>query len=120
MDNIKIIRFKDGIDVICNLIQMKGEYTVENPMYFEIKNTNLVMQHWLPLAMIKENKVTIKNEDILCIFEPSNTFSEYYSDAVEKITNVLNGKEDTEDMDEMEEIMDAMEQLQFDKDLVVH
>jgi hypothetical protein len=122
-NNVKIVRFKDDLDVVCFLTE-KEDYTfdISEPMIFEIRNSNLVMQQWLPLAMMKENKVNIKGEDILCVMEPNDEFAEYYSNTVERINAVAASK--PKDKDEEKEylmgVMDAMDELGNIKNLVLH
>ena len=71
--DIKIVRFKDGLDVVCHFTYTSEDESMmelETPMMFEVRNTNLVMQHWLPLSLMKENTVKIKTEEVLCLIEP--------------------------------------------------
>ena len=87
MENeVKIVRFKDGMDVICFFDNLNAEVVdIIEPMMFEVRNMNLVMQQWLPIAMIKENRASVKWEDILCVMEPSDDFKEYFHTTVEKV-----------------------------------
>jgi hypothetical protein len=73
----------------------------------------LIMKQWLPLQLVKKNSVTLKENDILFVMDPSDDFSEYYMHTVEKIAEVLDYKEKTKDMNEEEisSIMDAYEEL---------
>jgi hypothetical protein len=125
-NNIKVVRFKDGYDVIC-FLEEKEEYTYEilEPMAFEVRNTNLVMQQWLPIAMIKENKATIKGEDILCVMDPSDDFKEYFCTTVEKVNKALeskNKKSSTkdDDMKDMVDILSAMDEMDNIKNIKLH
>ena len=86
--DIKIVRFKDGLDVVCHFNYTSEDESMmelETPMMFEVRNTNLVMQHWLPLSLMKKNTVKIKTEEVLCLIEPSDEFAEYYHDTVTKM-----------------------------------
>jgi hypothetical protein len=122
-NNVKIVRFKDDLDVICFLCE-KEDYTFDilEPMIFEIRNSNLVMQQWLPLAMLKENKVNIKGEDILCVMEPNDEFAEYFTNTVERINdaNASKPKDKNEEKEYLLGVMDAMDELGSIKNLVLH
>jgi hypothetical protein len=119
MDNIKIVRFKDSIDVICKCIFDKKDYAYDlyEPMMFDISHKGqLVLQHWLPMNLMKEQFVRIKEEDILCIYDPEPKFLEYYSNITSKMNSVIDSLED--DSSNMELIMEAMEQLGSNKSLI--
>ena len=111
-NNIKIVRFKDGLDVVCLLNYTSEDETMmqlETPMMFEVRNTNLVMQHWLPLSLMKEQTVKIKTEEVLCVFEPSDEFAEYYHETVTKMNKFVNKKQTEEETQLMMEALDELE-----------
>ena len=110
--DIKIVRFKDGLDVVCHFNYTSEDETMmelETPMMFEVRNTNLVMQHWLPLSLMKVNTVKIKTEEVLCLIEPSDEFAEYYHETVTKMNKFVNKKQ-TED--ETHQLMEALAELE--------
>jgi len=110
--DIKIVRFKDGLDVVCHFNYTSEDETMmqlETPMMFEVRNTNLVMQHWLPLSLMKENTVKIKTEEVLCLIEPSDEFAEYYHETVTKMNKFV-GKKQTEDETKM--MLEALSELE--------
>ena len=112
MDEVKIVRFKDGMDVICYFENQNNEVVdVKEPMMFEVRNMNLVMQQWLPIAMIKENRASVKWEDILCVMEPSDDFKEYFHTTVEKVNAAVNKKNLSNDEKEyMMDVLSAMDE----------
>ena len=120
--NIKIVRFKDGLDVVCNYFLFENDtdmVELDTPMMFEVRNTNLVMQHWLPLALMKTKSVTIKKEEVLCVIEPSDEFAEYYHDTVSKMnTFVSNNKKQTEEETRM--MMEALYELEHIDESNIH
>lgn len=124
MDEIKIVRFKDGMDVICFYETLNNEFVnVKEPMMFEIRNMNLLMQQWLPIAMIKDNQATVKHEDILCVMEPSEDFKEYFLTTVEKINQSIQKKKNPSNKDEKEymmEVLSAMDEMDNLKNLKLH
>ena len=131
MDDIKIVRLKDGLDVICILEKTSGgNYILISPMMVDVQDTgkklNLVMQHWLPTAIIKENRVSINPENILCFMEPEDNFREYFRVTVEKYNQMKNGvmnpDENSEEIsdEELDEIMTALEEFKTGKDIRLH
>jgi hypothetical protein len=110
-NNIQIVRLKDGRDVICNVFINDGMISMEEPMLFEVRNANLLIQHWLPIAVTKQNKITIQLDNVLCMIEPNNTFREYYEGLVSKINDVVEGNDlANADANKIREIIDALEE----------
>ena len=125
MENeVKIVRFKDGMDVICFFDNLNTEVVdIIEPMMFEVRNTNLVMQQWLPIAMIKENRASVKWEDILCVMESSDDFKEYFHTTVEKVNESIQKKKNASTEEEKEYMMDvlnAMDEMDNLKNLKLH
>ena len=119
---IKIVRLKDGSDVISEVTIKKdsaGQYDTEVeltlPMMFSLVNQSLVLQHWLPLAVMKGNSVMLSLDEVICIMEPNEDFKEYYETAVKKVTSVLNKKEK-----DLEEMMEALDELENTKGIRIH
>ena len=115
---IKIFRLKNGEDVI-GMVDgdyINGQITIEEPMSVGIEMNNgapgLMMSHWLPVQLLRENKTVIKTEDILLTLEPNDEFIEYYINTVERINEILAQKEFDEEIteEEIEEALDLMEQ----------
>ena len=74
---VQILRLKDGSDVICNMESVApGIIELQLPMMFQLVNQNLVLQHWLPLAVMKGNSVMISVDEVICIMEPNEDFKE--------------------------------------------
>ena len=115
---IKIVRFKDGLDVIC-----KCEYTVNDtikitdPMLFEIRGVNLMLQCWLPMAVIKENKVEVHPDTILCAMDPTEDFEEYYLNTVIKLTEAAKKEKEVALTDE---VLSAFEEMESRKNSLMH
>ena len=123
MDNIKIVRLKNGEDIVGQLHDYKDNngniesYDVIEPMTVDVeyrnKEAGLVMRHWLPVQLIKHNEINIKQQDILCLLEPADEFAEYYVNTVEKIHDLLKAKNLVDELndEEVNDIMDALEEL---------
>jgi hypothetical protein len=113
---IKIVRLKNGEDIIGNLMTLPiDDIQITEPMSVYISNrgqeSGLVMAHWLPVQLIKKNEITLKSCDVLTMFEPNQEFEEYYLNTVEKIKSLMKAKELSDEMtdEEIEDIMDALE-----------
>lgn len=116
MDNIRIVRFKDGQDVICRVSEENLKtIDIEEPMMFSVRNASLMIQQWLPLAVTKSNKVSIHLDDILCIYEPNDNFREYYEGLITKINDVVE-KNDlaNANVDKLKELIEALENAPSD------
>lgn len=120
---VQIVRFKDGIDVICGVNHLEGEIEITNPMMFEIRSANLVLQQWLPLAIMKGNSVTINDHAILCTMEPNDAFAEYYVETVRKMDNILKKEKSMDtsrDLEEAEELLKSLIEMETTKDALKH
>ena len=118
---IKIVRFKDGVDVICFYDKLNNEEVeLTCPMMFEIRNTNLQMVHWLPLTIMKTNSVVIEKNSVLCTFEPSNDFTEYYITVTDKLSSINRENFEQKDKEEVKEILDALTELESIKGIPIH
>jgi len=117
-NNIKIVRLKNGEDIIGNLCSKEnGNMDITEPMSVQIveqgeRRPGLVMSHWLPVQLIKKNEITINSRDVLTMFDPNEEFCEYYSNTVEKLHAVLKVREYTDSLtdEELEDIMDSLEE----------
>jgi hypothetical protein len=122
MDNIKIIKLHNGIDLIANVSMNNDHYLLEEPMEFDLEyrqaSPGLIMRHWLPVQLLKQNEIEIKNEDVLSVLEPNVDFCEYYLNTVEKIKDLLKAKNLMESIDEddMQNIMSEFKDLRNNGD----
>lgn len=116
MNTIKIVRLKNGEDIIGTLSDaVDGDYEISEPMSVALVSkghqSGLVMSHWLPVQLIKKNEIKINSRDVLTMFEPNDEFAEYYTNTVEKIKELLKAKSLADEMtdEEIEDIMDALD-----------
>ena len=124
MDNIKIVRLKNGEDIVGQLLDYKDtngnieSYDVIEPMTVDVeyrgKEAGLVMRHWLPVQLLKHNEINIKQQDILSLLEPDDEFAEYYVNTVTKIHDLLKAKNlvDSLSDEEIENMIQEFEELQ--------
>ena len=115
MNTIKIVRLKNGEDIIGSLHNVDEGFEIAEPMSVEIvnngKENGLVMSHWLPVQIIKKNMITLSSCDVLTVFDPNEEFAEYYTNTVDKMKELLEAKELASKMtdEEIHNIMDAYE-----------
>jgi hypothetical protein len=113
---VKLLRLKDGIDVICDCIFEKdNKIMIDSPMLFELRGMNLVLQHWLPVAVMKGDSVEISSNDILFTMEPTEDFEEYYINAMVKLKDESRKEREVELNDE---VMAAFEEKEIGKSLL--
>jgi hypothetical protein len=125
MDNIKIVRFKNGDDVICTLSSIEENlYLMEDPMtvsvHTDIKNNKqiLILAHWLPVNITKTNDAVIEKTDVMTIYSPSEDFEEYYMNNVKETKEDKKAKEDiTELFDDYDDIVEAMSEKELQKNI---
>jgi hypothetical protein len=113
MNTIKIVRLKNGEDIIGNVTANGIQYyDIDEPMSFEVdyrgNHSGLVMRHWLPVQLLKKNQIQLNAHDVLCVLEPDDEFSEYYLNTVEKVKRLLDAKATVKNMtdEEIQEIVD--------------
>jgi len=115
MEAIKLLRLKSGEDIIAYLEQVdKLNFIVREPMVVLVKNDTrsgkqlILMDHWLPAPLIKNNEAFIAEGEIVTILEPTSEFSEYFENAVDAIHKAKSVEEDSSEMNEEEMSKDLM------------
>jgi SAM-dependent MidA family methyltransferase len=103
----QIIKLQNGTDLIANVTATSlDRITLEEPMEFQIdyrgKDTGLIMNHWLPVQLVKRNSVEIFTKDVLSILEPDEEFCEYYINTVSRIKELIKAKNEVTKMSEEE------------------
>jgi hypothetical protein len=114
---IKIIRLQDGLDIICEHTHMSGINVVKNPMVvfldYEEDEPELVMQHWIPIDIVKQNETTISDANVLCIFDPSETLAEFYQNNIESL--IMDTKNYDTEQTSIEEVIAAFDTAKLGK-----
>lgn len=121
-DSVKIVRFKDGLDVITTRTTISDDLIeLDNPMMFELRNSHLVMEQWLPLAVMEGDTVTIQSKEILCEMNPNSEFAEYYVETIRRLKRALR-QEQEEPRDEigMRDMLTALIELETANNVVIH
>ena len=128
--NIKIIRLQTGEDIVANIIEEdQDSVMVDAPMkliFRRLPNGQSVMMmlHWLPVELIKEDSAIIYLEDIITVMDPKDSMIEYYENLVNKaLLDALESEdllksfadqeeEDAEEMNEFtEELTERLEEM---------
>jgi hypothetical protein len=113
---VKILRLKDGLDIICDCIfERDNKVVIDNPMLFELRGTNLILQYWLPVAVMKGESVEMGMENILCTMEPTEDFEEYYSTSIIRLKDSERKEREVELNDE---VLAAFEEKEIGKSLI--
>lgn len=95
MKEVKILRLKNQDDIICLYEEKINGVEVENPYRISIeinvkKSTQiLVLEHWLPINLIEEDKAIISLKEIMLILSPKKDIEEYYLNLLSDSENTL-------------------------------
>jgi len=118
---VKIVRFKDGLDVVCFFEQKENNFELTNPMLFEVRNANLQMMQWIPMGVVKNDMISIDKDNILCSFEPTDDFKEYFITVTEKLfAPEEESSKKKRKKEEIKEILDAISELESVKGTSIH
>lgn len=117
---IQVLRLKDGYDIIGDVEENSFYYTISFPMLFELNSGRLIMQQWLPMTLVKDDFVKLKQDDVLCVMSPNDELSNYYGIMVNKVMDVLYGTNNNQEPGDQELITSAMEELESSKGTLIH
>lgn len=131
MEAIKLIRLRTGEDIIAYIEQVdKLNFVVREPMVVLTKQDNknnkhiIMMDHWLPVPLIRHNEAFITESEIVTILEPTSDFSEYYENAVDNMKQILNFNTSSSDEEERnltrEEMLMMLETVGPDTTELIH
>lgn len=118
-DEVKILRLVTGEDIICSYYKISTDsYVIADPMMlivkFKGKDSTVLMEHWLPVEVIKSNEIIINPRDVITMFDPKESLAEYYTNLVDKLHRTIERRKQIEnlDLDDMIDIMEALEESQ--------
>ena len=134
MEQVKLIRLKTGEDIISYIEKHEpGTVILRSPMVVIVKmnmrteNQTVLMDHWLPITVIKDNEAIIDASEILTMVDPTSEFSEYYVDAVITLDEIKRGKSNPDgsssNEDELNKDLDInhiMESIGLDGSKTIH
>jgi hypothetical protein len=119
MEQVKLIRLKTGEDIISYIETYEaGTVILRSPMVVIVKmnmraeNQTVLMDHWLPITVIKENEAIIDASEILTMIDPTSEFSEYYVNAVITLDEIKQSESSPNDSSSNED--------EFNKDLDIN
>ena len=116
---IQILRLRDGFDVISDTSKHgNGNVDLTNPMIFHLRNSSMVLEHWLPLPIMKGNSVTISMSEVICEMEPNEDFLDYYLKMTNKLESAMEAMAGEEN--NIKEMALAMEELESNKQIKFH
>jgi len=121
MDNVRIIRLKDGEDIIASYhMNSNGIIEMYDPMTLFYKRMSagksmLLMSPWLPIELIQTNSACISMNEVLTIVEPRSALIEYYNNAVAEANEVVANFNDQIDNSLLDEF-DSDEKLDLEDD----
>jgi hypothetical protein len=121
MDNVRIIRLKDGEDIIASYhLNSNGIIEMYDPMTLFYKRMSagksmLLMSPWLPIELIQTNSACISMNEVLTIVEPRSALIEYYNNAVAEANEVVANFNDQIDNSLLDEF-DSDEKLDLEDD----
>jgi len=126
-DTIKILRLKDGEDIITayRIDEKSNVVVMDNPMTIFFKRMGMgksivMMNPWLPLEIVEQNIAKIYANEIMTIIEPKQSLVQYYLQSVKEskemvemnskmIDEALLNMADEEESDE-EEMLQAVKE----------
>ena len=119
-DDVKILRMQNGEDIICIFHKISTEsFLICDPMVlivkFKGKDSSVLMEHWLPIEIVKSNEVVVNPRDIITMFDPKESLAEYYNNLVEKLHRAIDRtkKMTHAEIDELDDVLEAMEESKF-------
>jgi hypothetical protein len=84
----------------------------------------IMMDHWLPVPLIRHNEAFITENEIVTMLEPTSDFSEYYENAVTNMKQILTFNTSSSDEEERnltrEEMLMMLEAVGPDTTELIH
>lgn len=105
---VSILRLNNYDDIISLISKEEDHYVLENPylisIEFNVKTSKqvLVMQHWLPVNLVKENVANLSIDDVLLELTPKQDIEEYY-------LNIINKDDDQSSKDEISTLLQSLD-----------
>jgi len=124
-EQIKILRLSTGEDIICSFHKISiDSYLVEDPMLLIVKfkgrDSSVLMEHWLPIEVIKHNSILINPRDVITMFDPKDSLAEYYQNLIMKLHKAIERKNQLENMENLDEMIDIMEAIEESQGQILH
>ncbi len=101
METVNLLRLKSGEDIICYMehyghdeLVVRDAMVVFTKTDFKSGKQVIMLEHWLPIQLIKENETIIKQSEVIATMTPSSAFFEYYMNAVSVVKESLSSEGD--------------------------
>lgn len=121
--NVRILRLQNGDDIICDMERDGDKYYINHPMNIWMENNGkmpkLCMDYWLPIQVIQDTSVTLKENDVLTTMIPNSELLEYYLNTIDEMNSVLRAKEIANQMTD-EEVIEAIFAIQEQSGSTIH
>jgi hypothetical protein len=125
MNEVKIIRLRNGSDVIGFVTEkIDGSIFIMEPMevimHSEGRFSGLILKQWLPARLIKMNEASINPDNIVCIMEANEEFAMQYSNSVNECNERMKMKDSMSKLkgEELNEMMEAYNQLANEEHII--
>lgn len=87
MIRTKLVRMKNGDDIIATIKQDELNTVLTNPMRLVFKRLPtgqviMMLSPWLPVELLDEEHASIENDNVLTMIEPKMQLVEYYNRTV--------------------------------------
>jgi hypothetical protein len=113
IDDIKLVRFKTGEDIIGYVSDINDDkINIKFPMVVITDDVNgqkaYVMAPWLPHQLYKLNETSIWSNDVMFVADATDVFVDYYKEMVVKLEKYITASEIMEHMQDEEELIEAL------------
>jgi hypothetical protein len=125
-NNIRIVRLKDGTDIIAYVSFKDAYVTLTEPLEIIIQHLrgnqgHLALTPWLPNSLIVENIATLNVYDVLLNMIPNDEMIDFYINSVQQTKGGLKVKRMEElNEEEMKQMMEVINELKSNKELILH
>lgn len=124
MERVQVIKLYNGDQIICYVEEEKEQVIVKKPLQFFLRIDrsgahNISMDFWLPYPVTKTNTAFIKRDQIIAILEPSDSFEEYYENALDTLEKSRE-VEDSLDEESEDKLKVLLEALQIPKERFIN
>ena len=125
MEQIKIVRLKNGEDIIGYVSESEYKCHIRDALVIQLhddirhQKQTLVLASWAPSSIIKVNECILYESDILTKFDPTEEFVDHYMGTLIAMTNVAKAKEEADKLSD-NELIEMIEALRESQQTTVH
>ena len=93
MPQVKLIRLKDGEDILCTYDVKDGHAELEDPLLVlfrrDAEGSGMIFMPWLPVELIDSNIAVIDVNQVMTVMTPKQSLVSYYHTQIDKIKRRL-------------------------------